>query len=421
MTPRFQQLTVRLLVVCLACGLCCPTATRGEQKEPAVIEAKKYPNLQAALDAIPEGGGELRLAPGTVEITEPLRLARGDIRVIGAGTATNIVNKNESGKPAWIISPSAEALKENAKARLWRVEFQDLRITGNPMSGNGIEAVHVDEFLISGVSCSYHGGNGLHMQDCYEDPRIIGCLFTYNKKCGVLLSGCHDIVVSANQFEEDEDALKCSDSFNLCMNGNNIDDHLRHGIIIENTYGSVVSGNMIEECNGTAIILDRDCYGITVSANVIAHHLKGGVDLKDAWGCSVSANTFVLVHEFGVRAGSNSGRLAITGNNFCNSEIGGNIKRLAEARQAMQADAGSGVFLDSTEDVVISGNQFSGLSTVAVSTSGNCRRIVLQGNLATECGKQFFKDADSNRAWFDLRAAKDSEVAGNIPKNRVAP
>ena len=60
------------------------------------------------------------------------------------------------------------------------------------------------------------------------------------------------------------------------MTGNNLDDHLRHGVVIENTYGSVVSGNMIEECKGIAIILDRDCYGITLSSNVIAHEVQGG-------------------------------------------------------------------------------------------------------------------------------------------------
>ena len=78
------------------------------------------------------------------------------------------------------------------------------------------------------------------------------------------------------------------------MTGNGMDDHLGHGVVIENTYGSVVAGNMIEECEGTAIILDRDCYGITLCANVIAHN-GGGVDLRDAHGCAVSANTFVLL------------------------------------------------------------------------------------------------------------------------------
>ena len=102
-------------------------------------------------------------------------------------------------------------------------------------------------------------------------------------------------MVSANQFEENRDALRCVDGYNLCMTGNCLDDHLRDGVVIENTYGSVVAGNMIEECAGTAIVLDRDCYGITLSANVIAHETSGGIDLRDAHGCTVSANTFTIV------------------------------------------------------------------------------------------------------------------------------
>jgi hypothetical protein len=50
-------------------------------------------------------------------------------------------------------------------------------------------------------------------------------------------------VVNANQFEENQYALRCLDSFNLTMNGNTLDDHLRHGVVIENTYGTVLSGN----------------------------------------------------------------------------------------------------------------------------------------------------------------------------------
>jgi hypothetical protein len=178
----------------------------------------------------------------------------------------------------------------------------DLRISGSEKSGDGIFAEGIQEIYLEGVSIDHHGGHGIVLKDCFEDPRMADCILTYNKKSGIEILGCHDIVVNANHFEENQDALHCVDSFNLCMNGNNIDDHLGNGVIIENTYGSVVSGNMIEECNGTAIILDRDCYGITLSANVIAHHLKGGIDLRDACGCTLSANTFTIAHQV-LRAG----------------------------------------------------------------------------------------------------------------------
>lgn len=203
---------------------------------------------------------------------------------------------------------------------------------------------------------------------------------TYNKQAGVNLLGCHDIVVSGCHFEENNDALRCSDGFNLCMTGNNLDDHLRHGVVIENTYGSVVSGNMIEECAGSAVILDRNCYGDTVSANVIAHNGQG-VDLRDAHGCAISANTFTILKEFALRAGPDSGRITVTGNNFSDSYIGDDqVSRKPEDRSA------GGLVLEGTSDVSITGNVFSGLTEKAISEAGeqNSRRIVVAANVFTD-------------------------------------
>lgn len=191
--------------------------------------------------------------------------------------------------------------------------------------------------------------------------------------------GCHDIVVSSNQFEENQDALHCSDGFNLCMSGNCVDDHLGRGVVIENTYGSVVSGNMIEECHEEAIVLDRDCYGITLSANVIAHN-GGGIHLVDAHGCSVSASTFTLMKSHAIRIGPGSGRIAVGGNSFCNSYVGdGQVKR------GTNDLAAAGIVLDGTSNIAISGNTFSGLTTKAlVLTERPSTRILFEENLLTE-------------------------------------
>jgi len=341
------------------------------------IDAINFSSLQAAIDALPPNGGVLRLPAGTFEISQPLVISQEDVLIAGSGTATHIKNVNTSGKPA--IEIDNPKRKTDAKATLWRVQIQNLRITGNEKSGDGILAHHVDEIFLHGVTSSYHGGHGIHLDQCYEDPRICDCLLTYNKGAGLHLVVCHDIVVVGNQFEENQDALHCSDGFNLCMTGNNLDDHLRHGVVIENTYGSVVSGNMIEECNGTAIILDRDCYGITLSSNVIAHESGGGIDLKDAHGCAVSGNTFTIVKDFGLRIGPASGRITVTGNNFSSSFIGdGKDKRAAGDRTA------GGIVLDGTMDIAISGNSFAGLSTKALTLVGEPKQVLFSNNVLTD-------------------------------------
>lgn len=355
----------------------------------AEIDAARFPSLQAAFDAIPAEGGVLRIPPGTFEISQPLILSRGDVLIQGAGTATHIKNTNTNGLPALIVKHS-DGDKVKSADQLWRVMLSQFRITGQEKSGHGIEAVMVNEVFLQGVTVSYHGGDGIKLDRCYEDARVSACLITYNKQTGLNLPGCHDIVVNGNQFEENRDALHCFDAFNLCMTGNCIDDHLGDGVVIENTYGSVVSGNMIEECDGRAIVLARDCYGITLSSNVIAHN-GGGIDLIDAHGCAVSANTFPLLKmppkaKDGtqpmqlatrcLRIGKDSSRITVTGNSFCDSYIGeGAVQRKLNDQLA------GGLVLEGTRDVTITGNTFSSVPKAVELRDPKSENILFSNNL----------------------------------------
>ena len=336
----------------------------------AVIEAARYPTIQAAIDALPDEGGVVRLPPGTFEITEPLKVTKSDVLIEGAGTATHIKNVNAEGKSALILQHASGG--DNRKAELWRIRLADFRITGNEKSGHGIEARRINEVFIDGVTVSYHGGDGIRLYFCYEDPRVCNSLMTYNKKTGLNMLGCHDVVVSANQFEENQDAARFIDGFNLCMTGNCLDDHLGDGIVIENTYGSVVSGNMIEECRGTAIVLDRDCYGIALSANVIAHDAAGGIALRDAHGCTVSANAFTIMGKDALSIGPKSGRVTVTGNNFSNSYIGA-----GETKRAANDQAAGGIVLNGTSGITVVGNLFSSVRPKALTVEGKPSTYVL--------------------------------------------
>ena len=400
-------------ILCL--GLCSGLAAAEPQpaaaKPAAVIDAGQYADLQAALDAVPAAGGLVKLPPGNFEIDSPLVLSRGNTRVEGAGAATCIINRNQEGQPSLILRPAE--LEKNPRARLWRVQLADFRISGDPgapnnkssepKSGDGILAQNIDEIYLHGMTVDHHGGHGIHLLNCTEDPRVCDSVITYNAQAGLNIDGGHDIVVNANHFEENQDALRCIDSFNLCMNGNNLDDHLGNGVIIENTYGSVLSGNMIEECNGVAVILDRDCYGITISANVIAHNMQGGVELRDAWGCAVSANTFTIVGRRGLYVGPAAGRITVTGNSFSNSFIGGQPKR-------DDKDFAAGIVLEGTSDIAISGNLFSGLNTPAVQADAKSQRIAFTGNLVTEVNRK----AEEQRPAVGLDAAGQSLIETNL-------
>jgi hypothetical protein len=391
-------------------------AEHPEKPPAAVIDASAYPDLQAAFDAIPESGGLVKLPPGDFRLTAPLVLSRGNTRVEGAGAATCLINQNEEGQPALIVRPPD--LDENPRASLWRVQLADFRIQGDPAavdakstkpkSGDGLFARNINEIYIHGLSVDHNGGHGITLDHCTEDARVCDSIITYNAQAGLNILGGHDVVVNANQFEENGDAVRCIDSFNLCMNGNNLDDHLGNGVVIENTYGSVLSGNMIEECQGTAVILDRDCYGITISANVLADNFGGGVDLRDAWGCAVSANTFTIDAVRALVIGPASGRITVTGNNFSDSFVGETSRREGKPNLA------TGIILQGTADVVISGNLFSGLDQHAVKADADCRRISVTGNLVMEV----HQGSGQRLPPIDLGGADESICEQNIIKER---
>ena len=183
-----------------------PASTMLPGATPAV-EAIRYPTIQAALDALPPAGGVVRLPAGTFELSKPLVISRPDVLFEGAGTATHLKNVNTEGEPAIRIQPPS--LAADPRSMIWRVKLADIRVTGNPRSGHGIEVVNVNEFFVDGVTVSENGRDGIHMNNCYEDPRVCNSLITYNKATGLNLIACHDIVVSANQFEENLDALRC--------------------------------------------------------------------------------------------------------------------------------------------------------------------------------------------------------------------
>lgn len=338
----------------------------------ASVNAADYPSLQAALDALPAAGGAIRLPAGTFEINEPLLITQGNLLLEGEGPATHIMNANKAGGRALVIQhPLGHQVP--AGEELWRITLRNFRITGKPRSGHGIHAIKINELLVQGVNVSSHGDHGIYLDGCYENPRVSDCMITYNGDSGLELYACHDTIVSANQFEENQDGVRCIDGFNLTMTGNNLDDHRGAGVVIQRTYGSVVASNMIEECKGPAIVLNADCYGNTISANVIAHCWYG-IDLRDAHGCAVTGNTFTITANDALRIGPKSGRITVTGNNFSDSYIGNGASN--------NSFPASGVTLDEATDVTLSGNLFSGVrASPSVKVIGLSNGVVLANNL----------------------------------------
>ena len=327
-------------------------------------------------------GGVVTLPPGEHVLTQPLELTRGDTRIQGSGSATHLINRNESGLPALILRPSSRPASNQDPngARIWRIQVADLRISGNPKSGDAILGVGINELYLHGLYIDHNGGHAISLSDCFENPRITDCNITYNGGAGLhLKSKSWNPVIGNNHFEENRDGVVAIRIYNISMTGNSFDDQLRHGIVVEDSWGGAFTGNVIEQCSGIGMILDRDCYGMNIGSNTFGLNTQGGLDLRDAWGCTVSANTFCINARLGLAIGPGSGRITVVGNTFSDSFVGPGIKH-----PNMPA---SGIHLEGTSDISIVGNLFSGLAEQAIQLTGKCRRVVLSSNILTALPK----------------------------------
>jgi len=202
---------------------------------------------------------------------------------MGAGTGTILLNTSEEGKNTIELTGTEEK-------PIWRVKVSDMHIKGNEKCGNAIYANWVNEISLSDMWINYHGKSGIYLDYCIENPRVFDNNIAYNKEMGVLLDGCHDIIVSANQMEENGIGIYGKGLYNATVTGNNIDDHIKNCIYFINTLGSIITANMLENCKEESVILDEKCDGIVVTGNTF--RMPGVLSVIKTRGVVITGNAF---------------------------------------------------------------------------------------------------------------------------------
>ncbi len=291
-----------------------------------------YTTIQKAVDALPPEGGTVFIPAGIYKITEPIIVKKSDVSLMGAGTGTILLNTSEDGKNTIELIGTEEK-------QIWRVKVSDMHLKGNEKCGNAIYANQVNEISLSDMWIDYHGKSGIYLDYCYENPRVYDNNIAYNKEMGVLLDGCHDIVVSANQMEENGIGIYGKGLYNATVTGNNIDDHIKNCIYFVSTLGSIITANMLENCLGKSVILDEKCDGIVVTGNTF--RMPGVLSVIKTKGVVITGNAFDCSESTALEV-KESTLITVSGNIFSGS--GEDIDRVY------------GIVMSNVNDVSISGN-----------------------------------------------------------------
>lgn len=372
MLRSFGSVCVLMGAALVGCGVAC-TYLSGPSMS---LDAADFDSIQDALDALPVGGGLVRIPAGMYCISQPLRISRSNVTLLGEGRATVIINENREGEPA-ILAGSEENPEDNP---LWGVTVSNLCITGDRSvvegagpwpekghpertGGDAIRAEYCYDSLFEKLWLVRNTGNGLNLVICYEDPRIQSCIITYNGKAGIRLEGCHDIVVAANQLEENyEEGILAIGCYNLTASGNNIDDHRGPGMVLVKTTCSSLSGNLIEESRGWGLIV-QDSNTNTFSGGTIRNNVPGGgvkftnSSFNTITGCSFEANDGEAVY-----VDSSSRQNNISGNTF------------SSERYEQATPSSTGLYIAGQENLV-SANIVSPRTGSCVTLSGKYQNV----------------------------------------------
>ena len=296
------------------------------------LSAGDYTTIQMAVDALPPEGGTVYLPAGIYKISEPIIVKKSDVSLTGEGTATILLNTSEEGKNTIELIGTEEE-------PIWRVKVSDMHLKGNEKCGNAIYANWINEISLSDMWIDHHGKSGIYLDYCYENPRVYDNNIAYNKEMGVLLDGCHDIVISANQMEENGVGIYGKGLYNATVTGNNIDDHIKNCIYFINTLGSIITANMLENCLGKSVILDEKCNGIVVTGNTF--RMPGVLSVFKTKGVVITGNAFDASESTALEV-EESELITVSGNIFSGSGEG--VNRIY------------GMVMKDVIDVAISGN-----------------------------------------------------------------
>lgn len=216
--------------------------------------------INAAIQALPETGGQILILDGTYKIIAPIIVDKNGATLRGNGTAT-ILQRN------W--NSSVEEGVINITAANGGVTVQNIRIDGkiynysNPKN-NGIYITSGSNSIINNI-CNNNYGNGIYLNS--SGNTVIGNICNNNKSKGIASDGSGSIITG-----------------NIC------NDNYKYGITLSSS-GNTVTGNICNNNSSYGILSDFDRN--TITGNTCNNNSDNGIYLSNSDNNTVTGNTCI--------------------------------------------------------------------------------------------------------------------------------
>ena len=242
--------------------------------------------IQAAITACEAaGGGTVKFPNGTYKITSKL-IVNGnyDIKLVGGGNAT-IHNANITSDDAFSVG-SSSGVRDNF------IEFNNLIITGNALSRDGINLTKLNNVRIEDCLITDHGRFGIMGSDTYsmviESSEV--------DRCGsdgiyLLSAGGNNVLVQSCKLSENVGyGIKVEgNSYNFTALCNDFEFNEDGGLYSANCHNVNVIYNYFEQNTNYSVYLDTGLFGVNIIGN---DFFTNGIYGISNTGVTIEGNTF---------------------------------------------------------------------------------------------------------------------------------
>ncbi len=296
--------------------------------------------IQQALDALPAGGGEVRLKAGVYTIQRPVLLGRDGLTLRGAGAATVLRLADRANCPVVILGPTEnfprqpisrvvladltiDGNRTNQQSELWQTTGPGNLIRNNGVTVRAVHDGRVERVTVfncrSGGVVTEHGVRRLtvaqlnsfnHEFDglaCYrtEDSVFSHLLLHHNPGAGISLDlGFDGNVISDTVLSENDVGIFMRESRLNTFNGLVIRASRNMGVFISHAAEKNAAGEWIPapdtQCEGNTFngLVIRECFGPAFRVNETSCSntlLVAAQFVNNPTGLSVAAEGLVMV------------------------------------------------------------------------------------------------------------------------------
>ena len=236
--------------------------------------------INAAIQVLPSGGGEIVILDGTYNITATIAMNKDNVKLSGNGNATVLRRMWDSSTGEGVITITAT----NGGCCVENIFVDGNKSAYSSNSSYGISLSDSSNNTVTGNTCNNNNYYGIRLSG--SNNTVTGNTCNNNNSYGISLSGSNNTVTG-----------------NTCNNNNSV------GISLSGSSNNTVTGNI---CNNNSYGIYLSGSNNTVTGNTCNNN-NVGISLSDSSNNTVTGNTCNNNNYYGIRL-SGSRNNTVTGN-----------------------------------------------------------------------------------------------------------